>query len=71
MTIQQQVARNIIRLRKKKQMSQEALALESFLSPAYLRRIEHGTANPTIKALQRIANTLNVTVNQMIFDQFE
>lgn len=37
---------------------QEQLALECEMSVSYLRRIEHGAANPTINELSRIAEAL-------------
>ena len=45
-------------LRKKSGLSQEQLALECEMSVSYLRRIEHGAANPTINELSRIAEAL-------------
>ena len=45
-------------LRKKSGLSQEQLALECEMSVSYLRRIEHGAANPTINELSRIPETL-------------
>lgn len=58
MSIQVELGQQIVSLRKEKQISQEHLALCSDMSVSYLRSIEHGSANPTITALNRIANTL-------------
>ena len=50
----------IVSLRKEKGLTQEQLALECEISVSYLRRIEHGQANPTIHALWRLAEVLEV-----------
>ena len=38
------------------------------MSVSYLRLIEHGEANPTIDALERLADTLDEPVNRLIAD---
>ena len=66
MSIQQAIGQNIVSLRKEKGISQEYLALYSNMSVSYLRLIEHGTANPTITALGRLAFTLESPFNSVI-----
>ena len=53
-----EIGNSIVLLRKHRGFTQEHLALECEMSISYLRRIEHGTANPTIKELQHIADIL-------------
>lgn len=48
MSINEDISKAIVDIRKQKSLSQEYLALECDMSVSYLRRIEHGTANPTI-----------------------
>jgi transcriptional regulator with XRE-family HTH domain len=71
MSIQVEIGKNIILLRKEKRISQERLALDSDMSVSYLRSIEHGTANPTIYALVRIADTLDVPLLRIISPEAE
>ena len=47
-SINEDIGKAIVDIRKQKGLSQEYLALECDVSVSYLRRIEHGTANPTI-----------------------
>jgi DNA-binding XRE family transcriptional regulator len=61
-----EIGKNIVRLRKQKGITQEWLALESEMAVSYLRSIEHGTANPTIDALDRLARVLNVSIESII-----
>ncbi len=58
MTIHNEIGKTIVSARAFRNISQEQLALECAMSVSYLRRIEHGTANPTINELSRIAAVL-------------
>ena len=58
MTIHDDIGRTIVTGRTLRGLSQEQLALECEMSVSYLRRIEHGAANPTINELSRIADAL-------------
>ena len=46
MSIFVEIGTTIVSLRKEKGLTQEQLALECEISVSYLRRIEHGEANP-------------------------
>ncbi len=59
-SIYAEIGETIIYLRKQKGFTQEFLALECEISVSYLRLIEHGTGNPTINELWRIAEVLEV-----------
>ena len=59
MSVHDDIGRTIVALRTQKGFSQEYLALECEMSLSYLRRIEHGTANPTIDMPLRIAEVLD------------
>ena len=58
MTIHDDIGKTIVAARTLRGLSQEQLALECEMSVSYLRRIEHGAANPTINELSRIADAL-------------
>jgi len=60
MPIHDEIGDTIVFLRKQRGYTQERLALECEISVSYLRRIEHGDANPTINELWRIARKLEV-----------
>ena len=66
MDIRQQVGRNLKRIRKERGWSQEELAFESGLHRTYISGIERGARNPTIVILARLAETLRVTVDQLV-----
>jgi len=53
-----EIGETIIYLRKQKGFTQEKLALEAEISISYMRLIERGAANPTIRELQKIADVL-------------
>ena len=59
MTIHDDIGGAIVTARALRGLSQEQLALECEMNVSYLRRIEHGAANPTINELSRIADVLN------------
>ena len=59
MTIHNDIGRTIVTGRTLRGLSQEQLAIECEMSVSYLRRIEHGAANPTINELSRIAEALS------------
>ncbi len=56
-------------LRKEKQMSQEALALKSSISPAHLGQIERGQKSPTLTTIYDIAAGLDVPVTALFSDE--
>ena len=58
MTIHNDISGTIGKTRALRDISQEQLALECELGVSSLRRIEHGTAHPTINELSRIPETL-------------
>ena len=60
MSVHDDIGKTIVDIRTRRGFSQEYLALECDMSLSYLRRIDHGTANPTINMLLRIAKVLDV-----------
>ncbi|WP_425982218.1 helix-turn-helix domain-containing protein [Brevundimonas sp. TWP1-2-1b1] len=53
-------ATNLRRLRTSAALSQEELAFRAGMKRSYLSDIERGTRNPSVRALGRIAEALNV-----------
>jgi len=66
MTTLQKIGQNIKRMRKENRFSQEWLANEAGISPAYLRSIEHGAANTTINILDKISCQLDVDISELL-----
>jgi transcriptional regulator with XRE-family HTH domain len=63
--ISNKLGRRIVQLRESFGLRQIDLAHKSDLDDAFLRRIESGRVNPTIKTLERIANALNVEMKDL------
>ena len=66
MDVQRQVGLNLKRIRKERGWSQEELAFESGLHRTYISGIERGARNPTVMILARIAETLSVSVSELV-----
>ena len=67
MTIHNDIGGTIGKTRALRDISQEQLALECEMGVSYLRRIEHGTANPTVNELSRIAEALGAEFRNPIY----
>ena len=65
MTIEKQLGMRIKYLRTKKHWSQEDLALEANVNKNYISDLERGTRNPTIKVLEKIANALEINLEEL------
>lgn len=51
-------------LRKQSGLSGKALAEKAKLVPSQVNKIEHGTANPSIDALERMCDVLGITLGE-------
>lgn len=56
------LARNVLRLRRKREYSQADLALRARVTQALVSALELGRANPTVETLERMARALGVSV---------
>ncbi len=65
MDINKQLGMRIKYLRGLKKWSQEDLALEAGINKNYLSDLERGTRNPTVKALEKIANALGINLSEL------
>ena len=59
-----EIGRIIVVLRERKGLTQEKLEAE--MSVIYLRRIERGRANPTLRALDRVAAILGLELSTLL-----
>lgn len=59
------VARNIRRLRVRRQLSQEALAAEAGIDRTYVSRLERSLENPTVAVLERLAAALGADLGEL------
>lgn len=53
-------------LRKIKKLSQERLADKADLSQQHISRIENGLTFPSVSALNKIANVLNIPIDDLV-----
>ncbi len=60
MDIRKRVGRNVRRIRREKNWSQEELSFQSDLHQTYLSGIENGARNPTVVVVQKLADALGV-----------
>jgi len=59
------LAQAIRRLRKQRQLSQEALGLEAGIHPTWISHIESGRINPTWGNVRRLARALQVSLAEL------
>jgi transcriptional regulator with XRE-family HTH domain len=62
------LGKNIVYYRKKKNFSQQELAILSDTDRSYLAEVEEGKANPSVKFLHKLAKALKITVNDFLKD---
>ena len=62
MNVQALVARNLRRLRVRRGLSQENLAVDAGVDRTYVSRLERGLENPTVAVLDRLAIALNARI---------
>ncbi|WP_084384802.1 helix-turn-helix domain-containing protein [Novosphingobium naphthalenivorans] len=60
MDVVQLLGENVRHYRKLKGMTQEQLALEAEMERSYVSDLERGTRNPSVRALARLAEALQV-----------
>ena len=59
------VARNLRRLRVKRGLSQENLAVDAGIDRTYVSRLERQLENPTIAVLERLALALDTKITDL------
>jgi transcriptional regulator with XRE-family HTH domain len=61
---QQAVGELVRRLREQRGLSLRALATATDFSPSFISQLENGQVSPSIASMERIANTLGVTLGE-------
>lgn len=56
------VARNLRRLRVRRGLSQEILAVDAGIDRTYVSRLERALENPTVAVLERVAKALDAEI---------
>jgi transcriptional regulator with XRE-family HTH domain len=64
--LKQALSSNIQRIRKEQGISQEKLALKADVDRSYMSQIERCLANPSIDAILRISNALDVAPSELL-----
>mgnify|MGYP002479078192 CR=1 FL=1 len=60
------MAWNLRRLRVKRALSQEALAVDAGVDRSYVGRLERGVENPTVETLDKLAAALQVAAAELL-----
>lgn len=68
MDIRRRVGLNVRRIREKQGFSQEGLAFACGLHRTYISGVERGVRNPTVVALDRIAQALKISPARLLDD---
>lgn len=62
------LGKEIARIRKERDLSQDDLAVNCNMDRSYLAEIEEGKANPSLKVLCKITEGLNITLWQLFIN---
>ena len=65
MNVNKELGMRIRYLREQRKMTLEDLSFESNVNKNYLSDLERGNRNPTVKILTRIAEALEVTLEEL------
>ena len=68
MSLQEDLGKTIIRLRKEKGYSQEAFANEAGIDRRYMSDIENGKRNISIDILDRVCNKLGIRISEFFIE---
>lgn len=66
MDVVQLLGENVRHFRKLKGMTQEQLGLETEMERSYVSDLERGTRNPSVRALGRLAQALEVQPHMLL-----
>jgi len=65
------IAKRLSKIRKDKGLTQQALADAIGLHVTQIKRYEAGSSQPSVEALKKIAQTLRVTTDSLVFEPEE
>jgi transcriptional regulator with XRE-family HTH domain len=68
MKVQALVARNLRRLRVRRGLSQESLAVDAGVDRTYVSRLERALENPTVALLDRLATALDAQIPEFFVE---
>jgi len=68
-SIQKNIGKNLLRIRKNRQLSLDKTAELTGVSKAMLGQIERGESNPTVSTLWKIANGLHVSFSSLMKEE--
>ncbi len=68
LSLRKRFGQRVRELRLVSGLSQEAFADKCGFARSYMSRIERGGANPSLDAIQALANALKITVKQLFED---
>ena len=71
MDMRKLVGRNVARLRRQKELTQEEVATRSGFSQQYLSSLERGRRNPTVITLFELAQALGVSHVELVMPDGE
>ena len=57
---------NLKRIRNKKGISQGDIARDLGVSRGFISTIENGKTNPTLSTISKLANAINVSINDLL-----
>lgn len=63
--VNKRLGEKIREFRKQKSMTQEELAFQAELDYSYMNQIENGKRNPSVEAVDRIAEVLGVNLKDL------
>ncbi len=69
--ISMEFSERLVAIRKERGFTQKGLAEAAGLSQIQVHRYENGGAQPTLEAIKRLALTLSVTTDELVFDDDE
>ena len=64
--ISSKLGQNLKRIRMKKKMSQGDIARALVVHRAYISGIENGKRNPTLATIQKLANALGISADELL-----
>ncbi len=65
------IAKRLSEIRRKKGLTQQALADAIGLHVTQVKRYESGNSKPSLEAIKKISKTLRVTTDYLVFDEDE
>lgn len=61
--------KNLSRFRKEKGLTQEGLVRKSGVAISQIRRYEADKSSPTLEVITRLAKTLGISIDELVFDK--